>query len=85
LLSRTDQIAWLRQLLLALPDGNAAHVTAVHRQGGDGYGAMEADACWQHLLLTSSLKALFTPKCFSRTRHPRQTPVSRSGGAARAH
>jgi len=54
MLSQTDQIAWLRQLLLALPDGYAAHVTAVHRHGGDGCAAMEADVCWQYLLLTIS-------------------------------
>jgi hypothetical protein len=42
-LSESDQIAWLRELLVALPAGYAAHAAAVRRHGGDGYGEIEAD------------------------------------------
>jgi hypothetical protein len=43
MLSESDQIAWLAELLRALPAGYVAHATAVQRHGGDGYGEMEAD------------------------------------------
>jgi hypothetical protein len=42
-LSEGEQIAWLREMLSALPAGYAVHPVAVQSSGTDGYGEIEAD------------------------------------------
>jgi hypothetical protein len=53
MLSQTDQIAWLRQLLLALPDGYAAHALMCGVAAASGAASssnqspMQGEPSWQ--------------------------------------